>query len=118
MQTIDESRLETDLQYRYEYLAEFTGFTAADATLIQSFAPHLGPQIGALVEETYDKLLQYDECIVTACFSGWMPLVLAREKGVRYRKCKAPLGPFRFSVPDPFFGNPCGQPELLPVTKH
>jgi hypothetical protein len=60
MQTIDESRLETDLQYRYEYLAEFTGFTAADATLIQSFAPHLGPQIGALVEETYDTLLQYD----------------------------------------------------------
>jgi hypothetical protein len=56
--------------------------------------------------------------LVTACFSGWMPLVLAREKGVRYRKCKAPLGPFRFSVPDPFFGNPCGQPELLPVTKH
>jgi hypothetical protein len=45
-----------------------------------------------------------DYCIVTACFSGWMPLVLAREKGVRYRKCKAPLGPFRFSVPVPFFG--------------
>jgi hypothetical protein len=25
------------------------------------------------------------------------------EKGVRYRKCKAPFGPFRFSVPDPVF---------------
>jgi outer membrane protein assembly factor BamB len=56
----------------------------------------------------------YVICFVTACFSGWMP----REKGVRYRKCKAPLGPFRFSVPDPFFGAPCGQPELLAVTEH
>jgi alkaline phosphatase len=59
-------------------------------------------------------------------YNGHLPFATAnadyqpvtREKGVRYRKCKAPLGPFRFSVPDPFFGNPCGQPELLPVTMH
>ena len=60
MQTIDEARLETDLQYRYEYLAEFIGFGPADAALIQGFAPHLGPRIGDLVEKTYTKLLNYD----------------------------------------------------------
>jgi acetyl esterase/lipase len=43
---------------------------------------------------------------------------MSAEKGVRYRKCKAPFGPFRFSVPAPFFGAPCGQPELLAVTEH
>lgn len=60
MQTIDEARLETDSQYRYEYLAEFIGFSSADAALIQGFAPHLGPRIGELVEKTYEKLLKYD----------------------------------------------------------
>ncbi len=27
------------------------------------------------------------------------------EKGVRHPKCKAPFGPFRLLVPDPFFGS-------------
>lgn len=60
MQTIDEDRLETDAQYRYEYLAEFIGFGPEDAALIQAFAPHLGPRIAELVEATYEKLLSYD----------------------------------------------------------
>ncbi len=60
MRTIDEPRLETDLQYRYDYLAEFIGFGSADAALIQGFAPHLGPRIGEIVDKTYDKLLSYD----------------------------------------------------------
>jgi hypothetical protein len=60
MQTIDEARLETDSQYRYEYLADFIGFGGADAALIQGFAPHIGPRIGDLVEKTYKKLLSYD----------------------------------------------------------
>lgn len=60
MKTIDEARLDTDSQYRYEYLAEFIGFGAADAALIQAFAPHIGPRIGELVEKTYTKLLGYD----------------------------------------------------------
>ncbi len=60
MRTIDEPRLETDLQYRYHYLAEFIGFGSADAALIQGFAPHLGPRIGEIVDKTYDKLLSYD----------------------------------------------------------
>lgn len=60
MQTIDEARLETDPQYRFEYLAEFMGFGPEDAALIQACAPYLGPIIPQLVEQTYEKLLSYD----------------------------------------------------------
>jgi len=60
MQTIDEARLETDPQYRYEYLAGFMGFGPEDAALIQASAPLLGPLIPELVEKTYEKLLSYD----------------------------------------------------------
>ncbi|MBC8353177.1 MAG: protoglobin family protein [Planctomycetes bacterium] len=60
MQQIDEERLETDLQYRYDYLVEFIGFGPGDVSLIQSSAPHLGPRIPELVEKTYHRLLSYD----------------------------------------------------------
>ncbi len=60
MQQIDEERLETDLQYRYEYLAEFIGFGPEDVSLIQASAPHLGPRIAELVDKSYHKLLSYD----------------------------------------------------------
>lgn len=60
MQTIDENRIESDIQYRFDYLAEFIGFTPDDAKSIQAFAPHLGPRIGELVERTYEQLLRYD----------------------------------------------------------
>ncbi|MCP4190060.1 MAG: hypothetical protein GY768_05465 [Planctomycetaceae bacterium] len=60
MQTIDEPRLETDAQYRFDYLAEFIGFTSDDASAIQASAPHIGPRIGELVDKTYERLLSYD----------------------------------------------------------
>ncbi|MCA9045794.1 MAG: protoglobin family protein [Planctomycetaceae bacterium] len=60
MQSIDEARLETDSQYRYEFLAEFIGFGPDDVRQIQSCAMHLGPRIPQLVEATYKKLLGYD----------------------------------------------------------
>ena len=60
MQMIDEARLETDSQYRYDYLAGFIGFGPEDATLIQACAPFLGPLIPQLVDKTYEKLLSYD----------------------------------------------------------
>lgn len=59
MQTIDESRLDTDPQYRYDYLAGFLGFGPEEAFLIQSAAPYLGPLIPQLVDQTYEKLLGY-----------------------------------------------------------
>lgn len=60
MHLIDEPRLETDPQYRYEFLADFIGFGPEDVRLIQASAPHLGPRIPQLVEQTYQKLLAYD----------------------------------------------------------
>ncbi len=60
MQQIDEARLETDPAYRYEYLAGFIGFGPDDVARIQAFAPHIGPRIAELVEQTYEKLLSYD----------------------------------------------------------
>jgi Protoglobin len=60
MKTIDESRLETDLAYRFEYLAEFIGFGSDDAAAILASAPYLGPMIPQLVEQTYARLLAYD----------------------------------------------------------
>ena len=60
MQQIDEERLETDLQYRYDYLVDFLDFGPEEVSLIQSSAPHLGPRIPELVEKTYHKLLSYD----------------------------------------------------------
>ena len=60
MQAIDESRLEVDPQYRYEFLAEFIGFGPSEVILVQASAPQLGPRIPALVEKTYEKLLSYD----------------------------------------------------------
>ena len=60
MKTIDEERLETDAKYRFEYLAEFIGFTSDDAAAIQAFAPHIGPHIPGLVDKTYEQLLRYE----------------------------------------------------------
>lgn len=60
MKRIDEQKLETDPQYRFDYLADFIGFGKTDVALIQAFAPYLGPRIGELVEETYAKLLGND----------------------------------------------------------
>lgn len=60
MQNIDEPRLETDPQYRYEFLASFIGFGPEDVKLIQAAAPHLGPRVPQLVDQTYQKLLSFD----------------------------------------------------------
>lgn len=60
MKTIDEHRLDTDLAYRFEYLAEFIGFGPGDRAAIQACGPLLGPMIPQIVEKTYDKLLAFD----------------------------------------------------------
>jgi hypothetical protein len=60
MQTIDEPRLETDLVYRFQFVADFIGFTKDDATALQSAAMFLGPMIPDIVDRTYQKLLDRD----------------------------------------------------------
>ena len=60
MKEINESQLETDLAYRFQYLAEFIGFRSTDAAAIQASGRHLGPLIPLIVDKTYDKLLSND----------------------------------------------------------
>ncbi len=95
MQSIDEARLETDPQYRFEYLAGFMGFGPEDAALIQASAPFLGPLIPQLVEKTYEKLLSYDATARhfvprQAGYEGPLPKDLAHlsqtDSQIRFRK--------------------------------
>ena len=60
MQHIDESRLETDLEYRFNYLAGFMGFGEEDIEAIHGAAELLGPIVPQLVDAVYDKLFTYD----------------------------------------------------------
>src|SRR5262245_36405853 len=60
MKRIDEDRLENDLGYRYNYLAEFMEFSTADIEAIHGAAGLLAPQVPALVDAVYDKLFSYD----------------------------------------------------------
>ncbi len=57
---IDESRLESDLAYRFDYLAEFIGFGGDDIAAVHSSAPLLAPLVPGLVDAVYDKLFAYD----------------------------------------------------------
>lgn len=60
MKQIDEPRLETDLGYRFQYLAEFMGFTEEDIKVIHGGAALLAPLVPALVDAVYAKLITYD----------------------------------------------------------
>ncbi len=60
MRTIDEAKLESDLAYRFEYLAEFIGLGAEDIETIHASASHLAPLVPALVDAVYVKLFNYD----------------------------------------------------------
>ncbi len=60
MQKIDEIRLESDLAYRFEYLAGFMEFSSEDIAVIHAAAETLAPIVPQLVDAVYDKLSQYD----------------------------------------------------------
>ena len=57
---IDEPRLESDLAYRFQYLAEFMGFGTDDIAVIHGAAPAIAPLVPTLVDAVYDKLHTYD----------------------------------------------------------
>jgi len=60
MKHIDERRLESDLGYRFEYLAEFMGFVTEDIATIHAAAGAIAPLVPALVDAVYEKLHGYD----------------------------------------------------------
>lgn len=60
MRHIDEARLESDLEYRFQYLTEFMGFGADDIAAIHASAAHLAPLVDGLVDAVYEKLFGYD----------------------------------------------------------
>ena len=60
MQHIDESRLESDLAYRFGYLTEFMGFSAEDVQAIHEAAPLVTGAVPGLVDAVYAKLQGYD----------------------------------------------------------
>lgn len=60
MKHINEQRLESDLAYRFQYLAEFMDFGEADIKAIHGAAAAIAPLVPTLVNAVYDKLHQYD----------------------------------------------------------
>src|SRR3954466_9618112 len=60
MQHIDENRLESDLAYRFGYVSEFVGLSAADVVAIHASAPALARLVPGLVDAVYVKLFNYD----------------------------------------------------------
>lgn len=60
MKHIDEEKLETDLPYRFQYLAEFIGINEDDLQTIHAAAGAIAPFVPALVDAVYDQLFRYD----------------------------------------------------------
>lgn len=60
MNHIDEERLESDLGYRFSYLAEFMGFGPDDVAVIHAAAPALAPVVPVLVDAVYEQLQHND----------------------------------------------------------
>ncbi|KAJ2743304.1 hypothetical protein GGI20_003842 [Coemansia sp. BCRC 34301] len=57
---IDHDRLYTDLQYRFDYVSHFIGFTEADQEYIRKSAAVVAGLVPTIVDAVYDKLAQYD----------------------------------------------------------
>lgn len=60
MTHIDEPRLESDLSYRFGYVANFIGFGPDDDAAVHAAAPLLAPLVNGLVDAVYNKLIQQD----------------------------------------------------------
>src|SRR5665213_1069258 len=60
MKLIAEDQLESNLEYRFGYLAEFIGFGREDVEAIHGAATGLAPLVSALVDAVYVKLFNYD----------------------------------------------------------
>ena len=57
---VNEQRLESDVNYRFQYISEFLGFGAEDVAAIHAAASVIAPVVPALVNAVYDQLQHYD----------------------------------------------------------
>ena len=57
---VDSNQLNSDLRYRFDYLAKFLHFTADDIALLNAFAPILFPRIPVIADTVYRKLFSFD----------------------------------------------------------
>ncbi|CAJ0635279.1 3859_t:CDS:10, partial [Entrophospora sp. SA101] len=57
---IDRERLYTDLQYRFNYVAQFVEFGEEDIKAIKNSAPIIAPLVDKVVELVYEKLFSFD----------------------------------------------------------
>ncbi|OMH80437.1 hypothetical protein AX774_g4615 [Zancudomyces culisetae] len=60
MKHIDEKLLETDLVYRFGYVAEHIGFTEDDRKAILAVSSFLAPLAKPITDAVYSKLFQFD----------------------------------------------------------
>lgn len=60
MTHIDEPRLESDLGYRFGYVAGFIGFGPDDDAAVHAAASLLAPLVPTLVDAVYTRLIQQD----------------------------------------------------------
>ena len=57
---IDKDRLDTDIRYRFDYLANFLNFTNDDIAALNRFSKIAGPFIESVVDIVYQNLIDYD----------------------------------------------------------
>ncbi|KAI8364584.1 Protoglobin-domain-containing protein [Blakeslea trispora] len=60
MQHIDSSKLYTDSQYRFEFVAKFMDFGEEDIKAIQAVADQIRPLVPVVVDAVYQKLFEFD----------------------------------------------------------
>ncbi|CAO3589797.1 unnamed protein product [Absidia cylindrospora] len=60
MQHIDESKLYSDGQYRFEFVSGFVDFGEADIKAIEAVADKVRPLVPVVVNAVYSKLFSYD----------------------------------------------------------
>jgi len=77
MTHIDEPRLESDLGYRFQYVAGFMRFGPDDIAAVHGAAAHLAPLVPGLVDAVYLKLYQQD-----ATWRHFLPRQSGYEGGV------------------------------------
>lgn len=57
---VDKARLNSDLRYRFEFLAKFIDFTQDDVVALNTLAPIIFPTLPEMVETLYKKLYSFD----------------------------------------------------------